>query len=139
MTSLLVSVLAGVLFGAGLALSQMTDPARVLGFLDITGVWDPTLVFVLAGAVITTVVSFRVVLRRRRPVYAARFQLPGRRDIDGPLVLGAGIFGIGWGVAGFCPGPGIAALVIGSAVPVWFVAGLVLGMIGYRISRRVTG
>ncbi|WP_440998209.1 DUF6691 family protein [Arhodomonas sp. SL1] len=132
----LVSVIAGLLFGAGLAIAQMTDPARVLGFLDVFGRWDPTLVFVLAGAVITTLISFRFVLRRPAPVFAERFQIPTRRDIDTRLVGGAAIFGIGWGIAGFCPGPGIAALAMGSVVPVVFVIGLIGGMFAYRYLAR---
>ncbi|MDZ7808911.1 MAG: DUF6691 family protein [Arhodomonas sp.] len=103
----------------------MTHPAGVLGFLDVFGRWDPTLVFVLAGAVITTLISFRFVLRRPSPVFAERFQIPTRRDIDTRLIGGAAIFGIGWGIAGFCPGPGIAALAMGSVVPVVFVIGLI--------------
>ncbi|MCS4505708.1 hypothetical protein KBTX_02154 [wastewater metagenome] len=132
----LVSIVAGLLFGAGLALAQMTDPARVLGFLDLTGRWDPTLVFVLAGAVATTLISFRFVLRRPRPVFAPAFQLPTRRDIDARLIGGAVVFGVGWGVAGFCPGPGIAALALGSVVPLTFVVGLAGGMILYRFTAR---
>lgn len=132
-----VALLAGVLFGLGLALSQMIDPARVLAFLDVAGAWDPTLLFVLGGAVGVTVIAFRFILRRPNPVLAEAFQLPTRKEIDRPLVLGAAIFGVGWGIAGYCPGPGITALVTGSWNPVFFVVALALGSLLYsRITSR---
>lgn len=115
MARLVVGVAAGFLFGLGLVISGMTQPARVLGFLDPLGVWDPTLLFVLGGAVGVTLVAFRVVLRRPAPVLAARFQLPEATGIDRPLVAGALLFGVGWGITGYCPGPGMALL----ASPTW--------------------
>lgn len=131
----LVSLIAGILFGFGLALSQMTDPAKVIGFLDFSGFWDPTLALVLAGAVLVTLVSFRFILRRARPVFAAQFHLPTRRDIDARLIGGAAIFGVGWGLAGLCPGPGVAAIAQGAWQSLVFVAGLALGMLGFRYAR----
>ncbi len=115
MARLVVSVVAGMLFGLGLAVSGMTQPARVLGFLDPLGAWDPTLLFVLGGAVGVTVVAFRFVLRRPAPVLAERFHLPVARAIDRPLVAGAALFGVGWGISGYCPGPGVSLL----ASPTW--------------------
>jgi hypothetical protein len=127
-----VALLAGVLFGVGLGLSQMIDRDRVLGFLDVTGIWDPTLLFVLGGAVAVTVIAFRFVLRMPHPVLDAKFRLPTRNDIDRPLVIGAAIFGIGWGIAGYCPGPGITALVLGIWNPVIFMLALLAGSLTYR-------
>jgi len=136
-TENIVALISGVLFGLGLALSQMIDPARVLGFLDVTGVWDPTLLFVLGGAVGVTVLAFRFVLRRPRPVFAPVFSLPAKKDIDRPLVLGSALFGIGWGIAGYCPGPGITALVLGAWNPVLFVLALAAGSFLYNwLSQR---
>lgn len=115
MTRLVTTLVAGILFGAGLALSGMTNPAKVLGFLDIAGRWDASLLFVLGGAVGVTVVAFRFVLRRDAPMLAAAFELPTARHIDRPLVVGAALFGIGWGISGYCPGPAVALL----AAPTW--------------------
>lgn len=128
----LLALLAGLLFGLGLGLSQMIDRDRVLGFLDVTGVWDPTLLFVLGGAVTVTVISFRFVLRRLHPVFADRFHLPTKKDIDKALVIGAAIFGVGWGIAGYCPGPGITALVLGIWNPVLFIVAFLAGSLTYR-------
>ena len=121
------ALIAGALFGFGLAISQMVDPARVLGFLDVAGTWDPTLIFVLGGAVGVTVIAFRFVLRQANPLFAESFHLPTKQDVDLPLVAGAAIFGVGWGIAGYCPGPGITALVRGAWNPVLFVAALAAG------------
>lgn len=132
MKQLTIALLSGILFGLGLGISQMIDPARVTGFLDVTGTWDPTLLFVLGGAVTTTVIAFRWILRQNRPVFSARFVLPTRNDIDAPLVVGAMIFGVGWGISGYCPGPGLTALVLGSWNPVLFVLSLIGGMLVYR-------
>lgn len=127
----IIALLAGLLFGLGLAISQMTDPARVLGFLDVAGTWDPTLIFVLGGAVGITVLAFRFILRQEGPFFAPTFRLPTKTDIDRPLVYGSALFGIGWGIAGYCPGPGITALVLGSWNPILFVISLVAGSFLY--------
>ncbi len=123
-----LALAAGTLFGVGLGLSQMTDRQRVLGFLDVAGIWDPTLFFVLAGAVAFTVIAFRFVLRRPTPLLDKKFYVPDSNAIDSRLVVGAAIFGVGWGISGYCPGPGIAALAIGSWNPVLFVVALAIGM-----------
>lgn len=123
----LIALFAGLLFGLGLAISQMVDPTRVLGFLDVAGTWDPTLLFVLGGAVGVTVISFRFILRQPTPFFASKFSLPTKTDIDRPLIVGSALFGIGWGIAGYCPGPGITALVLGSWNPVLFVISLTAG------------
>lgn len=127
----LIALAAGLLFGFGLDLARMTDPQRVLGFLDVAGNWDPTLVFVLAGAVVTATLGFRLFGRRSASWFGGPLRLPNRRDIDRPLVLGAVLFGAGWGLAGYCPGPGLAAMVQLAADPLWFVLGLVAGMVAY--------
>ncbi len=132
-----IALLAGLLFGLGLGVSQMIDRDRVLGFLDVTGVWDPTLLFVLGGAVGVTVIAFRFVLRRRHPIWADKFYLPTKKDIDRALVIGAAIFGVGWGIAGYCPGPAITALVLGIWNPVLFVLALIAGSLTYKsLSQR---
>jgi uncharacterized protein len=128
----LMALVAGLLFGLGLGISQMVDRERVLNFLDVTGIWDPTLLFVLGGAVAITVISFRLVLRRPHPLLADKFYLPTNKDIDIPLIAGSVIFGIGWGIAGYCPGPGITALVLGSWNPVFFIVALIAGSLLYR-------
>ncbi len=127
MKQIIVALISGILFGLGLGLSQMIDRDRVLGFLDFAGNWDPTLLFVLGGAVTVTVIAFRFVLRLKQPLWGDRFFLPTRNDIDAPLLIGAAIFGIGWGIAGYCPGPAITALVLGIWNPVIFVAALLVG------------
>lgn len=127
-----VSLVAGALFGFGLALAQMTDPAKILNFLDFSGTWDPTLAFVMGGAVLVTLVSFRFILRQPSPVLSPRFFVPTRRDIDARLIGGSALFGAGWGLGGFCPGPGVVALGMGVWPPVLFVAGLIGGTLIFR-------
>lgn len=131
-----ISLLSGLLFGFGLALAQMTNPAKIIDFLDFSGTWDPTLALVMGGAVLVTLVSFRFILRRPHPLLGGGFQLPARSDIDIPLVAGAAIFGIGWGLGGLCPGPGIAGIAQGIWEPVVFTLGLAGGMLVFRILGR---
>lgn len=121
-------VISGTLFGAGLALGGMTNPARVRGFLDLFGNWDPTLAFVMGGAVIVMAIAWRIQPRMAHPIFAAKFALPDRTDLTVRLVAGSALFGIGWGIAGLCPGPGIAALVIEPAAAATFVAAMLAGM-----------
>lgn len=129
----LAGYLAGLLFGLGLAVSGMTDPARVIGFLDVAGAWDPTLIFVLGGAAVTTFIGYRLVWRRQAPVLDVRFQLPTRRDLDGRLLGGAALFGIGWGLTGYCPGPAVASLPGLS----WPLALFLIAMVaGWWLTRR---
>lgn len=106
-----IAFLSGLLFGLGLAISNMINPSRVLAFLDIFGTWDPTLAFVMGGALLVTIPGFSWVLKRNKPVCAASFSLPTKTSIDKSLLSGAVLFGLGWGLAGLCPGPAIAALV----------------------------
>jgi uncharacterized membrane protein YedE/YeeE len=131
----LAALLSGALFGLGLAVSGMTDPMRVLGFLDVAGAFDPSLLFVLGGAVTTTAVLFRFVLRRERPVLAERFHFSNLRTIDRGLLAGAALFGVGWGLAGYCPGPALAGLGVVSQEAFWFVPAMVAGMALHRLWR----
>lgn len=135
--SLVTVGLAGALFGIGLLISGMTQPARVVGFLDLTGAWDPALGFVMGSAVISYAILFRVIQRRRkRPVFEPAFSLPTRRDLDLSLILGSALFGIGWGLGGLCPGPGIVAAAGGSSTAIAFVGAMLAGMYAqHRTSR----
>lgn len=119
---------SGTLFGAGLALGGMTDPARVRGFLDIAGNWDPTLAFVMGGAVIVMAIVWRIQRFMARPVFADSFSLPDRSDLTPKLVGGSALFGIGWGIAGLCPGPALAALVIEPLSAAVFIVAMLAGM-----------
>lgn len=124
---------AGALMGAGLVISGMTMPSKVLGFLDVLaiphGAWDATLMFVLGGALLTTFIGYRIVLRQAKPLCAAQFYLPDTKCIDTPLVLGSALFGIGWGIAGYCPGPALANLTAPTLHGVGFMAAMLLGLI----------
>ena len=132
------ALLAGILFGLGLAVSQMINPAKVIGFLDFAGAWDPSLAVVMAGALGITAVGYRLALRRPAPLLAARFDLPTLREIDRRLLAGAVLFGIGWGLVGFCPGPVIASLAFGMKESLIFVGAMLAGMALFRASNRKT-
>lgn len=119
----------GVIFGFGLSLSGMLDPARVQGFLDVFGAWDPSLIFVLGGAVVVATIGMMLVKRMAKPVLADQFNLPTKTRIDTPLVLGSAIFGIGWGLGGFCPGPALASVPMGYGAVLAFIAAMVVGMV----------
>ncbi|MGE5818627.1 MAG: DUF6691 family protein [Deltaproteobacteria bacterium] len=135
MAKILSALIIGTIFGLGLAISQMVNPARVIGFLDVAGRWDPTLIFVMGGALLLTAPIFPVVLRRK-PFLAEQFSLPTKVDIDRPLLLGAIIFGVGWGLGGFCPGPALAALASGSPSVALFVVAMIAGQwLGSRFER----
>ena len=123
-----IAFLAGMLFGFGLTLSEMTDPARVIGFLNIAGPWDLTLMLVMGGALLVTVPLFPLILKRDKPWCHNTFLLPVKTVIDRPLVIGAVLFGIGWGIAGFCPGPALAGLLSGYWQVALFVVSMVVGI-----------
>lgn len=125
----------GLLFGLGLVISQMINPAKVIAFLDIFGDWDPSLAVVMAAALATTLIGYRIVLARPSPLLDETFHLPTKTMIDRPLVVGAAIFGLGWGLAGFCPGPGLAALPVGGVDAALFVVAMVVGL---RLHDRLT-
>ncbi len=128
--NLVVALIAGLLFGGGLAISQMMDPAKVLSFLDVAGQWDPSLMLVMGGALALTVPGFRLILRRPQPLLDGRFHLPSASDVDSRLVIGSSLFGLGWGLAGLCPGPAVAGLVTGALPIVGFVVTM---LAGYRL------
>lgn len=126
----------GLLFGLGLAIAQMTNPAKVLNFLDITGQWDPSLAFVMGGALVVTAIGYRLVLKRRAPLLAEAFQLPQARAIDFKLLGGATLFGIGWGLVGLCPGPVLAVLATGVQDVLILGAAMLVAMAATRALRR---
>lgn len=125
---LLSALLSGCMFGIGLTIAGMTEPAKVLGFLDVIGAWDPTLALVMGGALAVTLPAFALILRRKHPLLASTFDLPSRRDIDGSLLVGAALFGIGWGLAGLCPGPAIALIFIDPELALPFLLAMLVGM-----------
>lgn len=133
MRQITLALVAGALFGAGLAVSGMADPQRVRGFLDLFGDWDPTLAFVMGGALIPMAIAWRVKKRMSSPMAAEHFALPTARDLDPRLLGGAALFGVGWGVAGLCPGPAIADLAIAPIPAAVFVLAMVVGMILHRL------
>jgi len=130
------SFLAGLVFGLGLLVSGMANPAKVLGFLDLAGKWDPSLAFVMAGAIAVGVGAFSVAGRRTRSLLGAEMRLPTARHVDRRLVFGSLVFGVGWGVAGFCPGPGLVALGMGEAKGLVFACALLAGMAGFELVER---
>lgn len=132
-----MALIVGLLFGTGLIVSGMANPAKVLGFLDLTGRWDPSLAFVMAGAVLVGLAGFHVALRRERALLGDPMRLPAATAIDRRLVLGGLAFGVGWGLAGYCPGPALASLAIGGAKPLIFSAAMVAGMLLFEILERV--
>jgi uncharacterized membrane protein YedE/YeeE len=131
----LANLAAGVVFGLGLVISGLANPAKVLNFLDLAGAWDPSLAFVMAGAVLTAALGYRVVLARPKPVFDSRFHLPTATAIDRRMLAGAATFGVGWGLSGYCPGPAITALPLLNPATLVFVAAMLLGM---WLGRMVT-
>jgi len=125
----IIALFSGILFGVGLSLSHMINPAKVQNFLDITGNWDPSLLFVMIGALSISLVAFRFILKRSAPVWAGTFELPKKRSIDLKLITGAAIFGIGWGFSGYCPGPSVTGLALFSLESVIMVITIYLGFI----------
>ena len=136
--------IAGLLFGAGLTVSQMTNPQKVISFLDVTGDWDPSLAFVMGAALLVTFIGYKFVLRApttfiSSPFFDTRFRLPTRSDIDIPLIAGAALFGIGWGLAGLCPGPALAALSFAGPNALIFTAAMVAAIAAYRLKSSRQG
>jgi uncharacterized membrane protein YedE/YeeE len=133
MKDLLVGLLLGALFGSGLALSGMTDPAVVLGFLDPLGEWNPALAFVMGSALVVTFLLFRLARRQSEPFAATRFHWPTATAVDARLLGGAALFGLGWGLAGYCPGPALASLAAGHGGTLIFIGAMLVGMIAVRV------
>lgn len=134
----LTALLAGLVFGAGVTVSGMVNPLKVQNFLDLIGAWDPTLLLVMGGALAVTLAGYAFVLQKPKPLFTEDFQLPSTSTIDARLICGAVIFGIGWGMTGFCPGPAIASLAFGLLPSFVFVATMALGMIAVRLLTRVS-
>lgn len=131
--AVIMTFASGLLFGLGLLVSGLANPAKVQNFLDIAGTWDASLMFTMGGAVATTAAGFWLVLKRTRPMFAEVFHLPAARDIDANLVFGAAVFGVGWGLAGYCPGPALTALTIGGVPTLIFVSAMLAGMMAGRL------
>ncbi len=144
MRSVITAALIGLIFGTGIALSGMINPAKVLNFFDLAGTWDPSLAFVMGGALTVTAIGYKLVLKRDLPLLGDKFHLPTARDIDLPLVGGSAAFGIGWGISGFCPGGAIPAIGLGETPALIFVGAMFAGIAGARAlrmnlaARRVT-
>ncbi len=134
---IVTSLLAGLVFGLGLIVSGMANPGKVLGFLDLAGAWDPSLALVMGGAVAVGLVAFRLAANRKRSLLGANMQLPSSRQINRRLVLGSLLFGVGWGVAGFCPGPALVALGMGERKALVFVAAMLAGMLVFEVVEKL--
>lgn len=134
----ITALVAGLIFGLGLTVSEMVNPAKVLAFLDLFGNWDPSLAFVMGGALIVTAIGYRLAWTRPKPVFAERFEVPGNRQIDTRLALGAVLFGVGWGLVGLCPGPAISALTFGGVPVIVFLVAMAAGMAIFEIFERMT-
>lgn len=135
----LAAFLCGLIFGIGLIVAQMTNPEKVLNFLDIAGRWDPSLGFVMGGAIPVAALGFLLMRHRKAPVFAETFQLPPKMKIDAPLLIGAALFGIGWGLVGFCPGPALTALGFGQGNSIIFVIAMIVGMAGFDVLEKIQG
>lgn len=130
---LIYALLTGLVFGVGIAISGMINPAKVLNFFDVAGTWDPSLAFVMAGAMLVTFIGYRLVWRRNAPLFGSGFQIPASKTIDARLIGGSAIFGIGWGIAGFCPGAAIPALGTGRWEALLFLVAVIAGIYARRL------
>ena len=126
--ALLINFVIGLIFGLGLVVSGMSNPDKVLNFLDLAGYWDPSLAFVMGGAVIVAFIGYRIVLQRNAPIFDTKFHVPTRTDVDTRLIVGPALFGIGWGLGGFCPGPALTAIGLGAPGTLIFVPAMLVGM-----------
>lgn len=138
MMRMMTSLLAGLVFGIGLIISGMTNPAKVLGFLDLAGLWDPSLALVMGGAIAVGVLAFGIAQKRSRSLLGDPMRLPGATQVDRRLLLGGLAFGVGWGLAGFCPGPALASLATGGAKPAIFTVAMIAGMVIYELLERAS-
>lgn len=135
---IMTSLLAGLVFGIGLIISGMTNPAKVLGFLDLAGLWDPSLALVMGGAIAVGVLAFGIARKRSKSLLGDPMRLPGATQVDRRLLLGGLAFGVGWGLAGFCPGPALASLATGGAKPAIFTVAMIAGMVIYELLERAS-
>jgi uncharacterized membrane protein YedE/YeeE len=136
MTRLITALIIGAIFGTGLAIAGMLNPSKVVGFLDIFGDWDPSLAFVMGGGVLVNAIGHRLVMKRKAPVQCATFSMPTSTNIDKPLVIGSAIFGVGWGLAGLCPGPVVASLLLNGQAMLPFFGLMIAGLLVGRIVMR---
>lgn len=136
MNQLLVALLSGIVLGFGLVVANLTDPGKVIGFLDVAGNWDPSLGVVVGCAIFTAMIGFRLAGRRGQPFFAKSFGAPRLTKPDVALVAGSALFGIGWGLGGYCPAPGVLSLLLGDIKGLIFVGGLALGMIVFALTKR---
>ena len=134
----IVIYLIGVIFGTGIVLSGMANPAKVINFFDVAGSWDPSLAFVMGGALIVTAIGYRLVFGRARPIWEGRFNLPTARNLDARLLGGSAVFGVGWGISGFCPGGALPALGTGKPEVFIFVAAMLAGIFGARYLQSLS-
>ena len=132
----LSAIIAAVFFGAGLEWAQMTNPEKVIGFLNIGGKWDPSLAFVMVGAIITNAILFKFTMKRQKPLFGIKFGLPSKTSPDRSLILGAAIFGAGWGLAGFCPGPALSGIFRLQGEIFIVVGSMIAGMLLYRFTNK---
>lgn len=132
MRSTWIGIMAGFIFAIGLGLAGMTKPSKVIGFLDIFGAWDPSLMFVMVGAIAVYSTSYHLIIRRKAPLFAAKFDLPVKKHVDKPLLIGSAMFGIGWGLGGMCPAPALTALMSGHSSVVLFVLAMLTGMYAFQ-------
>lgn len=133
MKSIIVALVSGTLFGIGLDIGGMTNPANIIGFLDVAGNWNPSLIFVMVGAIVVTFTGYRLAFRQGKPIWAASFQIPTKEDFDGRLLGGSALFGIGWGLAGYCPGPAFSALTLNNSGIFVFVIVMLVGMLAVNM------
>ena len=134
----IAGLIAGIIFGIGLSISGMVNPAKVMGFLDFFGQWDPSLALVMGGAVGVYFVGYRLVMKRASPVLADTFQVPTRNDLDSRLIGGAVLFGMGWGLSGYCPGPAITGLAFGMEQTFIFFSAMAVGVVVFKMTMRAT-
>ena len=134
----IITYFIGLVFGVGISISGMANPAKVLNFFDVAGTWDPSLMFVMGGALVTTFVGYRLVLGRKNPMFAASFSLPTARQLDAKLLGGSAVFGVGWGIAGFCPGGALPALGTGRSEVLIFVAALIAGILIAKLIQSIS-
>lgn len=135
---IITSLIAGLVFGIGLIISGMTNPAKVLGFLDLAGLWDPSLALVMGGAIAVGVVAFQLARKRSKSLLGDPMRLPSATQVDRRLLLGGLAFGVGWGLAGFCPGPALASLAVGGTKPAIFTVAMIGGMVIYELIERAS-
>lgn len=133
MKNAFIAFITGIIMGLGLCISQMINPAKVVAFLDVFGKWDPSLALVMGGALFVTIISFRFIFKQNKPLCASQFSVPTKKEVDLKLLIGSAVFGVGWGLSGFCPAPAVASLVYGLKKSFLFVGSMLAGMVLHRL------